>query len=60
MNELTMIEMHAAAGGMSVDDLPSMNGLPTMAPSARLLEDLAALALRQEQAGSLLLQHLSD
>ena len=54
MNELTLIEMHATAAGTSVENLPSL------APAATLLEALAALAARQQQAGSLFLQRLSD
>ncbi len=54
MNELTVIETHAVTGGMTLENLPSL------APSVNLLEVLASLARRQEQAGLHLLQQLSD
>ena len=54
MNELTLTETPAVTGGMTIENLPSL------APSPNLLEALASIALRQEQASLRLLQQLSD
>jgi hypothetical protein len=54
MNDLTMIEMRATTGGASVETVPSL------APSAALLEALAALGLLQQQNSARFLQSQSD